>query len=620
MIRNVRTLRGAPVLVAMLVLAGPAFAQFEMLKNLGKTAQEPGKTIAYFQIKGALTETPSNIPPLFGPQPPMSLKALLTGLKEARTDTSVVAVVLDLEEAAMGLAQIEELHDAMSKFSAVDKEVYVHADQLSTMTYALASGAGHISLVPTGDLWLTGLYGETPYLRGALDKLGVVPDFEHMGDYKTGPEPLTHTGPSQEAREMNKWLFDGLYEGLVALIAEGRELTPDKVRELIDNGPYSAEDALAAGLIDSVKHRQDFASDLTTRYGKGVTIAFDYGEAEEGGIPEDFFGMMQFFMQMLNPSPKTFSEPTIAVVYVEGMIQTGEPQPSPFGMAEGAFSTTIRKALDKAAEEDLVKAVVMRVDSPGGSALASEIILHAAKRVAARKPLIVSMGNVAASGGYYVTCASNTIFADANTITASIGVFGGKLVTTQAWDKLGINWHATERGAMAGLMSTSEPFSERERAKIRDYMENVYTTFTGHVLEARKNRLTQPLEEIAGGRVYTGAQALKRGLVDKLGGLDDAIRFAADEARISEYDIRVIPEPPTIFDLLMGDQDEEEIFGASPAARLSLTDHPLFTQALPLIARVDPLRVRAIVRMLQRLELVHAEGVILATPSEYIWQ
>jgi len=301
------------------------------------------------------------------------------------------------------------------------------------------------------------------------------------------------------------------------------------------------------------------------------------------------------------------------------LIQTGESEPSPFSAAEGAFSTQIRKALDKAAEEDPVKAVVMRIDSPGGSALASEIILNAAKRVAARKPLIVSMGNVAASGGYYVTCGSDTIFADANTITASIGVFGGKLVTTQAWDKLGINWHPTQRGEMAGLLSTSEPFGERERAKIRHYMENVYQTFTGHVLEARKNRLTQPLDELAGGRVYTGAQALKRGLVDKIGGLDDAIKFAADKARIGEYDIRVIPEPPTIFDLLMGKQEKEEILSASPAARLSLVDNPLFARALPLIARLDPLRARAIVRMLQRLELINAEGVIMATTEEYVW-
>jgi len=616
MTSNLKSLRQGVTLAAVLMLGAPALGQFEALRNLGKS-EDPGKTVAYFRLKGALAETPSKLPPLFGAEPPLSLKTLLARLKEARQDTNVVAVVMDLHEAQLGAAQIEELHDVMRTFGAVDKEVFVHADQLTTLTYTAATGASHLSMVPTGDLWLTGVYAETPYLRGALDKLGIVPDFEHMGDYKTGPEPLTRTGPSEQAMEMTKWLWDGLYEGLVSLIAEGRELPPDKVRELIDHGPYTAEEALAAGLIDSVKHRQDFVHELERRYGKSVQIAFDYGEADEAEVPQDFFAMVQFLMQMLNPSPKEFTEPSVAVVYVEGLIQTGDPERTPFGIMDGAFSTPIRKALDEAAEDRSVKAVVLRVDSPGGSALASEIILDATRRVAARKPLVVSMGNVAASGGYYVTCAAETVFASANTITASIGVFGGKLVTTPAWNKLGINWHANQRGAMAGLLSTGEPFDDQERAKIRHYMQAVYDTFTGHVSEARKGRLTQPLEELAGGRVYTGKQALERGLVDKLGGLDDAIKFAAKKAGVGEYEIRVIPEPPTILDLLMG-LEEDEMILAGASRRLPLLSHPLFGEVLPLMAKVDPLRVRAVVRLLQRLELVHAEGIVLAMPAEFV--
>ncbi len=603
-----------------LLLVGVAFGQFEKLKNLGRSAlgdDAPTKKIAYFKIKGPIAETPVNMPPLFEKNPPPSMKGLLEGFKKARLDNSVVAVVVDLEQARPGLAQIEELHTAFRQFAAVDKPVLVHAEQLYTATYLLATGASHISLVPTGDLWLTGLYGETPYLRGTLEKMGCAPDFESFGDYKSAAEIFMRTGPSDPAKEMNKWLLDGIYSSMLKRMAESRGVTAEKMSELVDGGPHSAEDALKAGLIDSVQHRQDFIADIKKRYGDDVEFASDFGKADDMAMPEDPFAMFTFLMKLLNPSPKVYSEPSVAVVYVEGSIVTGEAEPSPFGGASGAFSTTIRRALDKAAEDDTVKAVVMRVDSPGGSALASEIMLNASRRVAAKKPLIVSMGNVAGSGGYYVTCAAETIFADPNTITASIGVLGGKIVTTGMWDKLGVNWHANRRGKMAGMMSSAEKFSDAERAKIRDYMGDVYEIFKGHVTKAREGKLTKPIDKIAGGRVFTGAQALELGLVDKMGGLEDAIKFAAERANLGEYEIRVIPEPPTIFDMFMQKDDESHASTRATATSMFL-EAPHVQEMLPMIARFDPLRVRAIVRQLQILGVLQAEGVALAMPGEFL--
>jgi protease-4 len=490
---------------------------------------------------------------------------------------------------------------------------------LSTGTYAAATGTSHISLVPTGDLWLMGLYAETPYLRGTFDKLAIVPDIEQCGDFKTGGELFTRTGPSEPAQQMNEWLFDGIYDALVKMIADARGMTPEKVRALIDNGPYTAEQALKAGLIDSVKHRQDFIAGLKERYGRSVEVVVDYGEGGDDEIPDDFFALFAFMMKIFNPKPEAYTDPSIAIVYVEGLIQTGSAEISPFGTASGAYSTTIRKALDKAAEEDSVKAVVLRIDSPGGSALASEIILDATKRVAAKKPLVVSMGNVAGSGGYYVTCAADTIFAGENTITASIGVLGGKLVTTGFWDKLGVSWHPMQRGEMASLLSSAAPFSEKERAKIRDYMETVYATFRNHVTEARGDRLTKPIDELAGGRVFTGAQALELGLVDKLGGLEDAIKFTAKKARLGEYEIRVIPEPPNFFDLFMGDTDDDEFAWSTVNTRsLWLADSPLFRDLLPTLAKTDPLRFNAILRSLRKVELIHQENVVTVMPDELL--
>ena len=199
---------------ALSSLAAPAPAQFDVLKNLGRSATAT-KKIACFKIEGALAETPTRMPPLFGEKPPTSLKSLLARFKQARRDNNVVAVVVDLQEAALGLAQLEELHAALRQFAAVDKEVFVHADSLRTLSYTAATGASHVCVVPTGDVWLSGFYAETPYLRGALDKLGITPDFEQCGSHKSAAESLVRTGPSDAAREMMTWLFDGMYKTLV---------------------------------------------------------------------------------------------------------------------------------------------------------------------------------------------------------------------------------------------------------------------------------------------------------------------------------------------------------------------------------------------------------------------
>ncbi len=609
-------------IMALMTAVPTAQAQnpLDAIRNFGKTkVKETKSEIAYFKIKGELTETPVKMPPLFGSEPPLSLKSLLERFKRARQDPNVVAVVVDLQEAALGLAQLQEIHAALRKFAAVDKEVFVHADTLTTGRYAAATGASHISVVPTGDVWLVGLYGESPYLRGMLDKIGCIPDFEQCGDYKSAGEMFTRTGPSKEADAMLNWLLDGLYDDLVKLIADSRSISTDKVRELIDNGPYNAEEALEAGLIDSIQHRQDFIADLMKRYGDGVKVVMDYGREDEFDIPDDnFFALVEFMMKMFHPSPKTFTEPSVAIVYVEGVIVPGAAEPSPFGSTAGAFSTTIRKALDKAAEDDSVKAVVLRVDSPGGSALASEIILDASKRVAAKKPLIVSMGNVAGSGGYYVACGAETIFADSSTITASIGVISGKIVTTGMWEKLGVSWHPQQRGAMAALLSSAAPFNDAERAKLRHYMDTVYDIFKNHVTAARGDRLAKPINELAGGRVFTGAQALELGLIDKIGGLDDAIKFAANRAGLGEYEIRVIPEPPNIFDLLIGNMKEDEFARMGSDETLALIDHPLFRAMLPTLAKTDPLRYRAILQALRRIELVHDEGIVMMMPFDLV--
>ena len=278
-----------------------------------------------------------------------------------------------------------------------------------------------------------------------------------------------------------------------------------------------AEQALASGLIDAIQTRDAFLAQVRKEMDRPVSFDNRYGREDKPAVnlasPLAFFSLLA---EMMNP-PKKPQKDAVAIVYVEGAIMPGYGQASPFGSAGGAFSGDIRKALETAASDKTVKAVVLRIDSPGGSAEASETILNATRQVRARKPFIVSMGDTAASGGYYVACAADTIFADEITVTASIGVVGGKLVTADLWDRLGVNWVGYKRGANADIFNSDRPFDGPQRDAIERYMQTVYDVFKGHVTDSRGDKLTKPLDEIAGGRVYTGKQALDLGLVDRIG-------------------------------------------------------------------------------------------------------
>ena len=264
---------------------------------------------------------------------------------------------------------------------------------------------------------------------------------------------------------------------------------------------------------------------------------------------------MQFWATLLEGGKKKPSgKDVIGIVYVDGPILPGKPQSSPFGgESEGVYSTPLRKALDKIADDKDVKAVVLRVNSPGGSAVASEIILNATKGVKAKKPFVVSMGGVAGSGGYYVSMGADTIYADAATITASIGVVGGKFATTTMWNKIGIDWDSSRRGANAALLSSDHVFTDAERKKMQSWMNDIYGVFKGHVVAARGKKLKKPIDELAAGRVFTGQQALELGLIDKIGGLEDAVRDVARQAKLKDFEVRVYPQPKNFMEVLIED-------------------------------------------------------------------
>ena len=580
----------------------------------------PKPRIAVFRLTGDVTELPPDETFSFGSVGGVSLRDLVERMKKAARDPEVKAVVILHEGGSVGAGQVEELRGAMAKVRSAGKEVYAHADSLSMREYVLLSGASRLSVVPTADLWVTGLFGEAPYLRGLLDKISVKPEFLTCGAYKSAAEIFLRDGPSPEADAMQNWLLDGIFNTSVALIASGRKLEAAQVRKWIDGGPYTAEKARAAGLVDEVEHRQEFEAMLKSKYGNDVIFDKKYGQKKAPTL--DFsspFAMFKIWGELLGQAQKKpAGKPAVGIVYVEGPITLGSGQPSLFGDLE-ARGPKIRKALDEAARDDSIKAVVLRVNSPGGSAVASEIILDATKRVKAKKPFVVSMGDVAGSGGYYVACASDVIFADESTITASIGVVGGKLATRAMWKKVGVTFKTYTRGENAGMLASPDPFTPRERQRIQDWMNDVYDVFKGHVRAIRGSRLKKPLDELAGGRVFTGRQALDYGLIDKIGGLEDAIAHVAGQAKLTDYDVRIVPAPKNFLEQFIeeasGGKDDAPGIDAAADRLGGGRTASLVDLALPYLRHLDPPRVAAVKAALQHLQLLQREGVLMIMPE-----
>lgn len=575
--------------------------------------------IVHFRLHGALRESPSSgdFAALLGETKPNTFLRLMRKMDRAVEDPDVKAVVITMESPAIGLAQVMELREAIARFKTVGKEVYCHVESFSPWTsYLVAAACSHVAMVPTGDLPLTGMNAEIGFYKGLMDKVGLQADIVHIGEFKGAGEPYSREAPSEAFQKQMNRLYDDIYEQIVSAIADSRGLTKAKVTSIIDNGPYSAKTALEAGLIDAVTYRKEFVDDIRKRH-PGAEIDSNYGE--EAAPEIDFNNPFALFTELnkLFQQTQGIEKANIAVIYVDGMIMGGKSNESPLGGAS-AGSSTIRRALEKAAEDPMVKAVVLRVDSPGGAVTASEIIWRATQRVANRKPLIVSMGNVAASGGYYVSCGANAIFADPATLTGSIGVVGGKVVSRDLWEKLGVNTFSLRRGTNADLYSGEQPFTEAQREKIRAYMGNAYEIFKSRVTAGRSDKLSGDLEGLAGGRVYTGREALSNGLVDRMGGLHDAIVYAAGEARIGEYEVQVLPKTKTFFDLLMesmtGESDEDKLMFA-PAFRALLAG-PETSPIVQALQTIDPEGYRALLAHVQRLALLQQEQVIVAMPFD----
>lgn len=469
----------------------------------------------------------------FGDPGGASLRDLTDAFLDLDGDPAVTNLLLRVDTLDISLPAAEELRGVIA---SLRKPVHCHAESAEGPTYYLLTACDSLTLAPTGEVVVSGPHVSLVYLGGLLDRLAVRADFLYVGRFKGAAEPLTRTSPSAEMQATMQAVVAGAHLRLVQGMAKGRGKDPSVTRAWIDRALFSDTDAKDQGLIDAIA---DFSA---WRDGhapwREETIGADdpMGSLLSGGL---FAG-----------PPSRPTEPHLALLYAVGEVVDGDGIGGAIGARSEIAARPFAAAVRAAGAADAVKAIVIRVDSPGGSALASDVIWHAVRDVAARKPVIVSMGEMAASGGYYISAPATRIWAQPDTLTGSIGVVGGKIVVGAALAKLGVSVHEISMGARAGLWSVGRTFDKSERAAVQAHMQSVYEVFKQRVAAGRKLS-PEVVERVAQGRLWIGSDAVGLGLVDSLGGLEDAILQALqmgglpDDALVDTY-----PPAPTVFDVL----------------------------------------------------------------------
>jgi len=518
--------------------------------------KESAGTIGVYDINGSIVETSgasslSLGSLLGGGGGGLQMFDLVSALRSAVDDEELKALVFDIDQAGIGFAQLQELRYHIEKIKAAGKDVWFFTESLGNAAAILGSSASHVVLMPEGNVGISGLYSEQLYFKDLFDRVGVKADVIHIGDFKSAGETYYRTEPSEPAKKQTRELMQSQYDQLVEAIATGRKLEPEKVRGIIDRGFMTPEQAKEEGLVDKLMYRTDFVKMLKKKYGEKTDIEYGYGLPQEEEI--EINGMLDIMKLVFSSKkPERARRGTfVDVIVLEGSITDASIAP-------------VRREILRSARDENCVAVVFRVNSPGGSAMASDVLWEATDELRATgKPLIVSMGGVAASGGYYVSAGADRIFADAGTVTGSIGVVGMKFDLSGIMKWAGVRPHREKFGAHADMNTMTRAFSESEEKLIRESMIDVYGTFKKRITDGRGDRIKGELEPLAGGRVYSGQQALELGLVDELGGLSQAIDFAVEKAEIEDgkFEMRLRPEPTSLFEMLGnggGDEDGGE--------------------------------------------------------------
>lgn len=526
----------------------------------------PGRMVLTIDMDRGFRQTAGSNPfgVLSGEDRPYVLPEALAALDNAAHDPKVKAVLATIGGASLGVAGTQEFMGAVERFKTSGKPAVIFSETMGesgngTLIYYLASAFSQIWLQPSGEVALQGFGVEAPFLKGMLDWIGIQPQFSGRWEYKSAIEMFTEKGMSPAHRENLGALLDSFTTQVADQIAHARRLDPTVARGLLGKGPFMAQEALSAGLVDRVGYRDQAMDSVDEMTDKADTVdLMDYAaRLEENGT-------------------------AIAVITGEGEIHRGSAQ-DPFGNGQDFASDTVSEAIRDAVDDDRVKAILFRVNSPGGSYTASDTVWREVVRArASGKPVVVSMGDVAASGGYFVGMAADRVVAEPGTITGSIGVFTGKLVIKDVWAKLGINWDGLQRGENAGMWSANHPFTPAQWDRVNQMLDVIYKDFTAKAADGRHIDPAR-MDQLARGRVWSGADAKRLGLVDDLGGMDVAESNIRQLLKLDDQaPLRHIafPEPRKPWELV------GEILGDG------VSDHVALGRMSAVLAGVEPLLKR----------------------------
>jgi protease-4 len=520
--------RRGVVLVVFLIFAAIAVSAAGLVLTALLVGREPRvdrNSTLVLRVNGDLQEMePAGVIGQIFEAPP-TVRSLVDSLRKAKVDARIDSVIIRPTGTAALWGKVQEVRDAILDFKSSRKPIIGYLEYGGEQELYLASACDKVFLLPTSSLDLTGLASYELFLRGTLDKIGAFPDTLHIGDYKTASNTFTEHTYTPAHREMAVSLNSDLYEQLIRGLADGRHKSEAEVRQLVDHGPFLPEDALRVGLVDDLAYEDELDDKVSLSKGKVHFLE----QAEYRTISNASLGLDR--------------GQRIAVIYAVGLISSGQSgYDSPQGQVVG--SDTLVDYLRKARADTSIKAIVLRIDSPGGSAIASDVIWREVQLTRAVKPVIASMSDVAASGGYYIAMPATAIVAEPATLTGSIGVVMLKFVIDGTLKKLGMNMEHVQEGRYADLYSPVRPFTAEERARVEEQMQATYDAFVEKAAAGR-NTTPEKIDQIGQGRVWTGRQAKRLGLVDELGGLDRALAIAKERAKIPQgAGVEIVVYPP----------------------------------------------------------------------------
>jgi protease-4 len=515
----------------------------------GREPAVPSSATLVLRVGGSLTElAPADVVGYLRGSKTPTVRSIVDNLRKAKVDPRVKSVLLKPTGFESPFwAKVQEVRDAVLDFKKSGKPVYAYLEYGGDREYYLATAADKIFLMPSTPLDLVGVATYELFLRGTLDKIGAIPDLHRIGQYKTAVNTFKEKGYTAAHKEMDESMNRDLYEQIVRGIADGRKKDEADVRTLVDQGPFLPEDALASGLVDEVAYEDQADEKLR-------------GGEQRRHLDSDDYARVSLSSLGLNRGPR------VAVIYATGTINSGRSGYDPVN-GPVAGSDTLIEYIRQARRDSAVRAIVLRVDSPGGSASASDAIwreLIVTKTERADRPLVVSMSDLAASGGYYIAMPAQVIVAQPSTLTGSIGIFGGKFVTGGVYEKLGAKIESTSIGRHAEINGPARPYNAEELKKLQEQLQSFYDQFVEKVAASRHST-PEKIDAIAQGRVWTGRQAKQNGLVDDLGGLDRAVALAKQRAKIAaDSDVEIVVYPPrkSFYELL-----SEQFSGSGDSAQ-----------------------------------------------------